>query len=189
VQIILSIFLLIIFTLKENFEHNLHLKHQMESNGSSPPRSPKRQIPSSAEGDSIDADGSLSRAHDWSGLIIAGGRHFTDEHGRVLLLRGVNVCGHSKLPTLPLNAHLLAEGNYEDKNLSFVGRPFHLDELDEHFQRLRAWGLTFLRVLVTWEAVGVYSLFMLAIFHIESISLTKNATSFSQFRASWSWHI
>ena len=28
-----------------------------------------------------------------------------------------------------------------------------LDEAHEHFERLRAWGFTFLRLLVTWEAI------------------------------------
>ena len=42
-----------------------------------------------------------------------------------------------------------------------MGRPFPLDEADEHFGRLRLWGLTFLRLLVTWEAIehsgpGIY---------------------------------
>ena len=36
---------------------------------------------------------------------------------------------------------------------SFVGRPFPLDEADEHFRRLKRWGLTFLRLLTTWEAI------------------------------------
>lgn len=36
-----------------------------------------------------------------------------------------------------------------------------LPQADEHFGRLRAWGLTFVRLLVTWEAVehkgpGIY---------------------------------
>ena len=35
-----------------------------------------------------------------------------------------------------------------------MGRPFPLEEADEHFRRLKAWGLTFLRFLVTWEAVA-----------------------------------
>ena len=34
-----------------------------------------------------------------------------------------------------------------------MGRPFPLQEADEHLDRLRAWGLTFLRLLVPWEAV------------------------------------
>jgi hypothetical protein len=45
--------------------------------------------------------------------------------------------------------------------VSFVGRPFPLSEADEHFRRLRHWGLTTLRLLTTWEAVehagpGIY---------------------------------
>lgn len=34
-----------------------------------------------------------------------------------------------------------------------MGRPFPLAEADEHFSRLREWGLTFIRFLVTWEAI------------------------------------
>ena len=34
-----------------------------------------------------------------------------------------------------------------------MGRPFPLQEADEHFARLKAWGFTFLRLLVTWEAI------------------------------------
>lgn len=62
--------------------------------------------------------------------------------------------------------------------VTFVGRPFPLEEAPEHFSRLRRWGLTFstslhsltffrhgntllVRFLVTWEAVehaGLYAL-------------------------------
>ena len=45
-------------------------------------------------------------------------------------------------------------GFWEDREtVSFVGRPFPLEEADEHFGRLAAWGLSFVRLLVTWEAV------------------------------------
>ena len=42
-----------------------------------------------------------------------------------------------------------------------MDRPFPLAEADEHFGRLASWGLTFVRLLVTWEAVehagpGIY---------------------------------
>lgn len=45
--------------------------------------------------------------------------------------------------------------------LSFVGRPFDLREAETHLKRLRAAGFTFLRLIVTWEAIepsepGVY---------------------------------
>ena len=36
---------------------------------------------------------------------------------------------------------------------SFVGRPFALDEADVHFTRLRAYGCSLIRLIVTWEAV------------------------------------
>lgn len=62
--------------------------------------------------------------------------------------------------------------------VTFVGRPFPLEEAPEHFSRLRRWGLTFsksshylapfrldnlllVRFLVTWEAVehaGLYAM-------------------------------
>ncbi|KAJ3414951.1 hypothetical protein HDV05_005782 [Chytridiales sp. JEL 0842] len=125
----------------------------MSSRGS-PTRSQKAGVViCSKDGGSIDVSDCLPRAHDWTGVIIASGRHFKDEHGRVLLLRGVNVAGHSKAPTLPTDAHYGTKSFYDDKNMSFVGRPFYLDEIDEHLRRLRGWGLTLLRVLVTWEAL------------------------------------
>ena len=53
----------------------------------------------------------------------------------------------------PNGATYIREGFFAHKEVSFVGRPFPLEEADEHFRRLKAWGLTFLRFLVTWEAV------------------------------------
>lgn len=71
-------------------------------------------------------------------MIRIDGDRFADERGRTRLLRGVNLGGSSKLPFA---------GD------SFVGRPFPLEEADEHLARLKSWGLTTLRLLTTWEAI------------------------------------
>jgi hypothetical protein len=94
-------------------------------------------------------------------MIYIEGPHFRDEHGRTLMLRGVNLGGSSKVPFKPNGATYIREGFFDHRNVSFVGRPFPLNEADEHFTRLREWGFTFLRFLVPWEAIehagpGIY---------------------------------
>ena len=89
------------------------------------------------------------------------GMWFKDDQGCTLILRGVNLGGSTKVPFQPSGATHILDGFYGHRNVSFVGRPFPLEEADEHFSRLRAWGFTFLRFLITWEAVehagpGVY---------------------------------
>ena len=86
-------------------------------------------------------------------MIRLDGRAFKDGEGRTLMLRGVNLGGSSKVPTRPNGASYRTEGFFNHREVSFVGRPFPLEEADEHFRRLRRWGLTFLRFLVTWEAI------------------------------------
>jgi len=86
-------------------------------------------------------------------VIKIDGSQFTDEFGRTLMLRGVNLGGSSKIPTRPDGSTHRLEGFFDHRAVSFVGRPFPLAEADQHFTRLKAWGLTCLRFLVTWEAI------------------------------------
>lgn len=85
-------------------------------------------------------------------MLKTAGPWFKDEYGRTLILRGVNLGGSSKVP-YPNGATHIREGFFDHRTVSFVGRPFPLAEADEHFARLKAWGFTFLRFLVTWEAI------------------------------------
>lgn len=85
--------------------------------------------------------------------ITAKGPWFSDETGRVLIFHGVNLSGSSKVPFTPNGATHLQEGFFDHRDVSFIGRPFPLDQAHEHFSRLKAWGFKLLRFLVTWEAI------------------------------------
>jgi len=76
-----------------------------------------------------------------------------DDEGRTLMLRGANLGGGSKNPFGPPGWGLRPESLKNPSEASFVGRPFPLDEAESHFERLKRAGMTFLRFIVTWEAL------------------------------------
>ncbi|MFP3090224.1 cellulase family glycosylhydrolase [Treponema sp. TIM-1] len=93
-------------------------------------------------------------------MHIAGNR-ITDDQGRTLLLRGCNLGGSSKYPLHPDGQSWRSESLANPSGVSFVGRPFPEEEAPAHFDRLRRWGLTFIRFIITWEALehegpGIY---------------------------------
>lgn len=96
-------------------------------------------------------------------LRIDGLGNLRDSEHRVITLRGINLDGANKMPKKPEMTTFspLTEEYWDGDNVSFVGRPFSLEEAPEHLERIRSWGYNVIRYVYTWEAIehkgpGVY---------------------------------
>ena len=81
------------------------------------------------------------------------GRTFRDTKNREVTLRGINCAGDAKFPTSPDVPSHISKGFFDGDNLSFVGRPFSIDEAHTHFSRLKRYGYNTIRYIFTWEAI------------------------------------
>lgn len=81
------------------------------------------------------------------------GQIFRDPHNREITLRGINVAGDAKYPKTPDVPSFVSDHFFEGDTVSFVGRPFSLDDAHKHFARLRGWGYNTIRYIFTWEAI------------------------------------
>ncbi|KAI5908362.1 Ergosteryl-beta-glucosidase [Candida parapsilosis] len=87
------------------------------------------------------------------------GNFYDPSTGRIVVLKGINVDAQMKLPTEPYMPSYKGDSTnpddifFEGDTVSFVGRPFPLEEARSHFERIKSWGYNTIRYLLTWEAV------------------------------------
>lgn len=81
------------------------------------------------------------------------GRTFRDPQNREVTLHGINCAADAKLPATPDLPSHVSEKFFDGDNVSFVNRPFTLEDASTHFSRLRGWGYNTIRYIFTWEAI------------------------------------
>ncbi|KAI1959373.1 endo-1,4-beta-glucanase [Ophidiomyces ophidiicola] len=81
------------------------------------------------------------------------GTTFRDSKNREVILRGINVDATAKFPKTPNIPSYVSKGFFDGDNVSFVGRPFSLEDAPTHFERLKKWGYNQIRYIFTWEAI------------------------------------
>lgn len=81
------------------------------------------------------------------------GKVFRDSHNREVTLRGINVAGDAKYPKSPDLPSFVPDKFFDGDDVSFVGRPFSLEDAHGHFKKLRRWGYNTIRYIFTWEAI------------------------------------
>ncbi|KAK2744008.1 hypothetical protein FQN57_004461 [Myotisia sp. PD_48] len=81
------------------------------------------------------------------------GATFRDPQNRAVTLRGINIDASAKYPKTPDIPSHVPDDFYDGDNVSFVGRPFALNEAGVHFSRLKNWGYNQIRYIFTWEAI------------------------------------
>ncbi|EEQ33266.1 endo-1,4-beta-glucanase [Microsporum canis] len=81
------------------------------------------------------------------------GNVFRDSHDREVILRGINLDATAKYPRIPDIPSHEVNGFYDGDDVSFINRPFTLEDSHAHFSRLKKWGYNHIRYVFTWEAI------------------------------------
>ncbi|KAK6443731.1 hypothetical protein LTR95_000558 [Oleoguttula sp. CCFEE 5521] len=81
------------------------------------------------------------------------GATFRDPQNREVTLHGINIAGDTKLPAKPDQPSHSKDGFFDGDHVSFVNRPFSIEDAHTHFARLKRWGYNTIRYIFTWECI------------------------------------
>jgi len=81
------------------------------------------------------------------------GHVFRDSKNREVTIHGINAAADAKFPARPDQPSNIAQDFFNGDNVSFVNRPFSVDDAHVHFARLKRWGYNTIRYIFTWEAI------------------------------------